>query len=145
MATSSGPPQLTWANIIGSIGAAALVAGAGWTLFQTQFNYADRNTSLVRESQEKRNDEINRRFDKIESELLTRRELFIDKSTFDQYERRIDGATKVLIDRLNVLEQTRPTTGELQALSKNSNDQVTRILDRLDRIENKKPGQLERP
>lgn len=138
MASNSGNPELTWANIIGTIAAAAILAGAGWTLFQTQFNYVEKNTSLVRETLERRDGEINSRVVKIEDELRSRRELFIDQKMFDQYQLRIDNSVKVLTDRLNVLEQTRPTTGELQALSKNANEQITRILERIDRIENNK-------
>lgn len=122
--TANGPPQLTWANITASILVLSVLAAGAWAITQIQYGHHDKDIKRIE-------DDITR----IDAELLLRRTQFPTQAEFQQYEKRMDNVISETQARLRSLEQTRPTTGELQGIAKSSDTQINRILDRLDRLD----------
>ena len=139
----NGPGQLTWANIIITVGfvltLVATMGIAGWTLFQTQFAAQDRLIQEIRSSSERMIGNLRRDMQKddtdIKSEILILRKGTIERSEFDQ----LTLATRDRLDKLDkqlqLLESTRPTTGELQSTSRALDSQVNRVEERLRSLE----------
>ena len=139
-------PQLTWTNIIITVAAIATISSLGASVIQYQLSGLDQKILKVdrdavdRDKEAKHDREIKdrgfeKKFDTIDSELLRRAELFLTTKEFVEFKARILDRTAVSETRLNVIEQTRPTTGELRGIADNADKQISRILDRLDRIE----------
>lgn len=157
-------PQLTWANIISTLVLGSLLMGAGWTVMLTLLTAERERTSLINTFNEKeisrvskyeqekanaladfnkerrdllqqqidrRESEINRRLVEITGELVARRSEFISIREFSQFQVLISQ----LRDQIKIIEQTRPTTGELQAVGNGNKDQITKLEDRVRSLE----------
>lgn len=105
------PPQLTWANIVMTIGTAAVLSGAAWTLFQTQFGYIDKDKENIRWQLNQRTAEINSRFDSILSELRRIDDSHLSRNEFKMWQ---DERTKT-VDRL-IVDQDKVSTKVEQAV-----------------------------
>ncbi len=132
--------------LIGGIGTAI------WAVSQSQLNSL---TDKVKENKDsfERNDEairrmVERRIADLTAELAFQRTRIIDgrkevfgQDEFKQFEVRVSSELDVIRKQLAVLEQTRPTTGELQAASRNSQDTATKLEDRVRALEQYLLGQ----
>jgi len=85
--------------------------------------------------------EIKKTVNDIQNELDRRRDQFANIKEFDELKARLLDNVDILRKQLTVLEQTRPTTGELQAVQTYVNSQNTRFEDRLRAVET---GQVNR-
>ena len=107
---------ISWTILASGAGLAFVIVGAGWTLFQDKFSQAEKADARTTV-------EIMR----LRDELLTRRHEFVTIEQFQDIKERLAGIEK----RLDVLEQTRPTTPVLEAVSKGTEAQLGRFEDRL--------------
>lgn len=110
MATTgpNGSPQLTWFNVVATLALLATIAGGAWILFQSQFhNLEDQmraqdasNATLVKE---------------LRIDLDRLRDASVLRAEHIEFVKRLDEHLSGLQKRLDVIEATRPTTGELQS------------------------------
>lgn len=107
----NGRPQLTWANIIGTLVFLLALVGAGAALVRSQISFVEkeiediRSYSLRKDSEiiaelRRREDEIKKSVEEIRAELAVRRNEFVTQPEFRQYERRIDGQLRAIENRL---------------------------------------------
>jgi hypothetical protein len=129
-------PQLTWPNIVGGLMVAVALAGAGWTLFQSQFSYVDKNITQNKNDSAKNDDTLKREIERINAELLSRRSEFPTMEVFKQLEKLEDERYSDMRIRLNNLEQSRPTTGELSAVAKSNEQLAAKLDERVRSLEN---------
>lgn len=142
-----------WQIVLGGVAVAIATIGsmgtALWAISQTQMSslkelVAAQTSSLserlkIVQDAEASNDarlgaELSRRETEIKSqmkgiqdELNIRRKEFLNEREFVQFEGRIIAELAIMKDQLRTLEQTRPTTGELQATT-------TALRDRIDKL-----------
>ena len=107
----SQPPQLTWANIVMTIGTAAVLSGAAWTLFQTQFGYIEKDKENIRWQVNQRTTEINSRFDRLLDEMRRIDDTHLSRAEFKLWQ---EERTKT-IDRL-ISDQDKVSTKVEQAV-----------------------------
>jgi uncharacterized protein HemX len=110
-------PQLTWTNVIGTLGFGTLLIasfmGAFWTVFQTQFANTER------------------RMERLEKE----RSDFVGRDEHREFVKRLDGDITQIQQQLLRIETTRPTTGELKQLGDSAAEQARKLDDRVRSLE----------
>src|SRR3990167_7481625 len=84
---------------------------------------------------EKRHSDINDTFIRIQSSLDARRLEFPTQLEFKQFEGRVLDRIELIQKQLLLLEQTRPTTGELSAFGKSNEINVTKLEERIRSLE----------
>jgi len=84
-ANGTPQPQLTWANIIGTMLFLSTVAGAAWTLFQHQFTTQQRELDVLRIEASRHNDAHQRAIQGIHDILTARRAEFPTQFEFRAY------------------------------------------------------------
>jgi hypothetical protein len=136
VSSPNGPPQLTWPNIAAGLLVATALAGAAWTLFQSQFAYVEKSVFQNRNDSIKSDDAIKHEIERINAELLARRSEFPTMELFKQLERLEDERYSDTKSRLNQLEQSRPTTGELAAVAKSNETLAAKLDERVRSLEN---------
>jgi len=101
-----------------------IIIGAFWGLafgpVQDKFSDLNRRLSIVENADGHFRDILDQR-----------RTEFVTQFEFKQFEQRL----LTVEGRLNVLEATRPTTGELQATARNVSDNINKIEDRIKELE----------
>lgn len=136
------------------------IVGAFWTIIQTQFSAAKEREEVFqraidaritgnvqnakdlltylqaqidrREADGLRRDEQSiKRSDVIQAELDRRRSEFVTTREFIEFEKLVSAFR----DQIKVLETTRPTTGELQAIGNGNRDQITKLEERVRSLE----------
>ena len=133
---SNDVPQLTWPNIVGGLLVAGLLCGAAWTLFQSQFSFVNGIIVQNKIDATKKDDDLKREIERINAELLARRIEFPTMEVFRQLEKLEDERYGDMRIRLNALEQTRPTTGELSAVAKSNEQLAAKLDERVRSLEN---------
>jgi hypothetical protein len=140
-------PQITWTNIIITVGAFATLLSFGASVVQyqlagldTKITRTDRD-ALDRDAAAKHDDEIRdrriiSRFEGVDQELLRRAELFLSTKEFKEFKDHIYSDNVTLNKRLDSLEQTRPTAGELKAVADGMRDTLSRLEERIRSLEN---------
>lgn len=93
----------------------AVVMGGIWKILQSQFTYLERESERLHEEQLRRDNSVQEAIRTIQKELDSRRVEFMHVDTFNQFEQRVLSDITTLRLQLSVIEQTRPTTGELEA------------------------------
>lgn len=83
----------------------------------------------------RRENEIKAQIKAIQDELDRRRVEFVTQREFKQFQARAIADLLTIKEQLRVLEQTRPTTGELSAISKIVAEQTIRLDERLRQVE----------
>jgi hypothetical protein len=159
-----GAPTLTWANIISTLAFGAIMIGAFWTVMLTLLAAERERTNLITSFHEqeikvaaatekertvliasfnkerfdalqaqidRREHELNRRIIDITAETAAHRVDFLSVREFSQYKVLIDQ----LRDQIKVIETTRPTTGELQAVAKATTEAADKIEQRVRSLE----------
>jgi hypothetical protein len=110
----------------------SILFGGSWVVSQTQFAYVDKDKEIIRQQLVSSQAQIEQRFKDINADNERHREQSVEQVEFKQFEARMDHQFAELQARLTLLEQTRPTTGELRGIADNADKQIARILDRLD-------------
>src|SRR5580765_7087571 len=92
---------------------------------------------------EKRDTDLRDEIKRINAELLTRRAEFVSHPEFLQFQQMFDQIT----NRILTIEQTRPTTGELSAISKGAELSLSQLEQRIRALEATTPrfNQVPRP
>jgi len=123
-----------------------VVAGAGWSLFQTQFSSqaeivkqnkeaAERMISNLRRDLEARDNDLKGEFQFLRNRLITIQNELVHEKDFNQYDRGVRDRIDRLDKQLQALEVTRPTTGELQSTARALDSQVNRVEERVRQLE----------
>ena len=97
-----------WANLLASCGLMLTIIFALWRVFQVQFIAIERDLLALRDELRTREKELKEQFRDDRSEYLSRNE-------FRLFSERVIAELTHIRGQLTVLEQTRPTTGELEA------------------------------
>ncbi len=135
-----------WAALVSSAALFITLAAGGWVLFQTQFNaqyeiIKENRNSLERMQSNLRRDleaadiDLRQELIRIREALVRRRGEFVEESAFRQFSTSIRDRLDRLDKQLQVLEATRPTTGELQSTARALDTQVNRMEDRVRGLE----------
>jgi hypothetical protein len=134
----NGDPQLSWGTVISMVGVVAVLFGGSWAVFQTQFGYIEKDKEVIRQELVRSLTGIQSQFKSVSDDFDRRRLLNVEQVEFKQFEARYEKEVADIQQRLSLIEQTRPTTGELRGISENADKQINRILNRLDQLEAKK-------
>jgi hypothetical protein len=94
------------------LGIALAVLAGIWKIFQVQ------TESLVK------------RIETLEAGLVRRQE-------HAEFSKRLDEKVNVVQGQIRTLEETRPTTGELQAIGDANKEQITKLEDRVGKLEDR--------
>jgi hypothetical protein len=150
---ATNSPHLTWTNIIMTLGFLAAMAGALWTLLQSQrendrayvtsqiaaSNERDnlRTAEIIRGAERSRDERMGMKEElKILREAIdAHRLIYVQTSEYREQARRLDERLDLISKQLQVLESTRPTTGELQAANRNSEAAMARQEERIRALE----------
>ncbi len=112
MLKNNGNGGISWQVMLGIIGLISSVMFGAWNLNQAELtNLKER---II--------------------ELQNKQDQFTSLKEFNQFEKRILDDGDIIRKQLNVLEQTRPTTGELQAIGNAVKDRLLIIENRLDQL-----------
>jgi hypothetical protein len=116
MMTDPQQTSMSWQLTLGALAIVIGLAGSQWAMTQLQFQAVDRQLLHVSEN-----------LKYVHSILDQRRLQFLDIEVFKAHEKANDAQIKLLVDRLGVAEQTRPTTGELQATAAALRDRIEKL------------------
>lgn len=126
---------LSYQTLIAGGSLILVMAGAGWTLFQTQFTQLDKTIENVRWEVQRRETELKANIATIDTLIDSLRPLYLTRTEHASIEKRIDERLSLIQQQLLQLERTRPTTGELQT----TNDAIAKRIEvltmRLNNIE----------
>lgn len=146
MTKPNGASGISSATLISALGLAVILFGAFWTIVQTQFNSLDKSNEIIRQqlnadkiaAEQKLSvykSDVESKFARFDQELEHRRGLNVEQVEFHQFEKRLLDLTTVLRQQLLLLEQTRPTTGELQTAAKGLEARILNSEERLRGLE----------
>ncbi len=129
--------SISWQHIVVLISIGGLAIGGLWAVSQTQLTALEKQTLArvdalkdLADIMRRENDVIRTSILSIQSELERRRGEFLGQSEFKQFEARMRDIDEIFRSRLQILEQTRPTTGELSGVLKALELQTKDILAR---------------
>ncbi len=112
-----------------------VVVGAFWALafgpIQDKFGQAEKRDDQMRADMLRIQIELSTEIRRIDSELLLRRDVFVGQPEFKQVVNRLE----TLGNRLQVIESTRPTTGELSAVGSSTKDSLSVLESRIRALE----------
>jgi len=139
---NNGAVSISWQSIVATLALGLTLAAAGWTLFQTQFTAQDRIMSDNKASHERMLTNLRRDTESYDSALraellflrnalITQRNEVVTQPEFKQFFQSIQDRLDRVDKQLQLLESTRPTTGELQSTAKSLDSQVNRVEERL--------------
>lgn len=97
------------------LGIALVVLSGVWKVFQTQ------------------HDAVIRRLETLERDIVRRNE-------HEEMVRRLDGGFRILREQIKTIEETRPTTGVLEAVGNSAAAQITKLEDRVRSLEDNLRG-----
>lgn len=136
------PGSTPTSNIWGGLTAVAILFGGSWTVFQTQFSNTAEQQKIIREQLDKRSEQVdqnfkdeNRKLERVDAELLHLHDVYVEQYQFKQFLTGLDKRISIDEERLHDIESTRPTTGELRGIAESADKQISRMQDRLDRLE----------
>jgi len=138
--------SITSTNLVATVALFCVMIGGGWVIFQTQFSSvattiaenksaADRMTGRNRSELEQMDKEIKKELQFLRERLIHRRTEVVGIAEWQQFQKgqldRLDRIDK----QLQLLESTRPTTGELSAASKSADQNIQGALERIRALE----------
>lgn len=138
--------SISWQNIIATLAFAVTIAFAGWSLFQTQFSAMSTTINENKLASERMISSNKREIERTESELkgelqfirtllLERRKEFVGQPEFGQQSKATGDRFERIDRQLQILESTRPTTGELQATGRSLDGLINKLEDRVRAME----------
>jgi len=119
---------VTWYNIMVTLGVLITAGGGGWTLLQSQLASIDRQIDTTTRSFSKRLDELQREEERIRNESIHRNES-------NEFTKRMDHEVSTINERIKIIEATRPTVGELQAIGTSTTRELLEIKERIKSLE----------
>jgi len=125
---SNGNSGLSWVPIAALVTIIGVLFGGSWTVSQNQFGYVEKDKEILRQQLVKSQSDVQAQFKQV-----------VEQVEFKQFEYRMDAQIAEIQQRIALIEQTRPSAGELKGVADSANQQINRILDRLDRLE-RTPG-----
>lgn len=144
--TNGSGVKMPLRDIIIVLALAVSIGGGFWSVVQTQFNaqkeredliasYSEKIGKIVTSQAKERDDELQQQLDRRIPEL-ERIVLYLR----DQLERTRENYTPLrellhIEQEIKVIEQTRPTTGELQAIGNGNREQITKLEERVRSLE----------
>jgi conjugal transfer/entry exclusion protein len=139
----NGGPTLTSGTVVATAALIGSVIYGIWSLNQSQMlDIHDQLRELRRQSEitdDRLSRELNRReielklgITQINNELDRRRDQFTDIKAFVEFQARVLDELRIQRERLVQLEQTRPTTGELQATNNALRDRIDKLYSIVD-------------
>lgn len=137
MTDRSGPDglQVSWTTLVSTGVLVVMVFGAFWALIQSQVadvrSRADAAKSYTDQQTQETRDQIRH----IREDLSKLREEDFSLRDHTIYEKATDDRLISLLDRIKIVERTRPTTGELQGIATNAGSRLDRIEERLKALE----------
>jgi hypothetical protein len=145
-AEKNSSPHLSYATIVSTLAFAASVVYGAWALNQSQLANVNAQIELLRKDTSDKAAvlaaELARRENEIKSSLYTLQSKlergpaeFVAVQEHREFKDRLLDDIRGLRAQLNVLEQTRPTTGELSAVSLYVKDQTARLEERVRQLE----------
>ncbi len=138
----NGNGSASWQTFVSVGTLLALLAGGGWALFQSQLQSLSRELDLSRSQsdkalaahlhdRERADNEITERMQRIAVEITQRR---VPQAQFDEWQHRVLDSTEVMRHRLDVIEATRPTTGESQGVINSLKERVEDMQRKVDAL-----------
>ena len=123
-----------------------IVAGAGWSLFQTQFasqaeivkqnkESAERMITNLRRDLEARDTDLRTEHSFLRGRLITIQGELVHEKDFSQFNVGLRDRLDRLDKQLQQLETTRPSSPELQSTAKALDSQVNRVEERVRQLE----------
>ncbi len=137
---SSNGSGVNWGTLIAAVMLAVALVGAFWTIVQTQFGYIEKDKETIRGELVRSLANIQSQFGEGRAALEARRALSVEQVEFKQFEASILRDVATVKQQLLLLEQTRPTTGELQTAARGLEGRIDQQERRLQNLENQKMG-----
>lgn len=125
---NSNGPQITWVNIVITIGLFTTMAGGAWALFQSQFNNLEQQLRSADSTTNALVKDLRGDLDRLRDNSVLRAEHI-------EFVKRLDEHLAMLQHRLDIIEQTRPTTGELENRASALRTEIAEIKDRIKFLE----------
>jgi hypothetical protein len=146
MAAQNNGLAVPWSTLISTMAFGVVLAGAGWSLFQTQFSSqaeivkqnkeaAERMITNLRRDLEARDTDLRSEFQFLRNRLITVQNELVHEKEFKEQDRAVRDRLERLDRQLQALEVTRPTTGELQSTARALDSQVNRVEERVRQLE----------
>ena len=137
------PDAFSWATLTNTGMFLLVVVGAFWALafgpIQDKFSTNEKRDVELRNDIRRIQTEFRGEINRIDAELLSRRSEFVSQPEFKQFENRVDITVaqrfEVANQRLQIIESTRPTTGELGAVAKSTENSLTQLEARIRALE----------
>ena len=111
---------LSWQTTLTALVVIVGLAGSQWAMTQLQFQAVERQLLYNKEAAANSDALLRER-------IKVLHDASVDLQMFRAYEKGADAQVKLLVDRLNALEQTRPTTGELKAATDSLRDRIEKL------------------
>jgi hypothetical protein len=135
----SNGPSLSWGTVVSTIGLFVVLFGGQWVLTQQSINTVYTVLADQKTTQTRRDERAEKGIEDINRELGARKDIFRDefvgRNEFKEFSARILAEFAIMNRQLDVLQQTRPTTGELQAINSYVREQTSRMEERIRAIE----------
>ena len=144
---TNGRLPISWSSLVSTMALALALVGGMWGVTQTQFSSmysiiqenkqaSERLLGAIRSDQQRADNDLKTEQQFLRQQFINRRADTVGQDEFKQvlmgFRDRLDR-----IDRqLQSLEQTRPTTGELQSTARALDAQVNRVEERTRQLEN---------
>jgi hypothetical protein len=128
MTTQNDKVGINWATLIAAAGLGVILVGGFYGIVQTQFAYIDKDKEIIRAQLTKSQDDVARQFKEIKDQNVQQVE-------FRQFEARVLADIETVKKQLLLLEQTRPTTGELSGTAKALEARITQQEERMRGLE----------
>jgi hypothetical protein len=124
-----------WPTITTTAVLVSLLVGAQWAISQTQLASISKEIENTRKDAQERALALNHEQERRETELKSQIDRLRLETTglpeFKQFESRVLDKTGTFEKQLNILESTRPTTGELSGMGKATDMQLARQEERI--------------
>ncbi len=144
MPNQNGP--INWGTLISAGTLLAILVAAFWTIVQTQFGYIEKDKERISQQVIRTDAAIAAQLSKLKDDtdarflvLRGRLEGFIDKrvadEVFKQHEARNVAEFETIKRQLQLIEQTRPTTGELKGTAESLTLGLSEVKERIRNLE----------
>jgi hypothetical protein len=126
-------PEFSWSAIVGLF----IVLSILGAVVQIQLNGITKAMDNDRADTLRRDVEIKNDIKTINERLLERDRVFVTNDVFKQREHAINDVLNLLQQRMTLVEQSRPTTGELKATTEGFSKHLNAVDERLNALTNR--------
>lgn len=128
MTDDAGGTRITWTAIVMTTALLLTAASGAWVLFQSQFANMEKQSTAANQNVDRRIDENTENIDAIRHAAISREEHV-------EFVKRLDHEIGTINDRIRIIEQTRPTTGELASIVQSNKEQQQEVKERVRSLE----------